>query len=129
MDRGIWRQHGNQKDASSQSHSLPTKTGVIHIAMIQLQEFLVKEEAKKVKEVMEKIGNMQLEKEKKDGEERIKAILKKQREEFDGEKDNAVKEGRQEEQDNATKILTSLMKQHEDDIVRIKQEAEQTKQV
>lgn len=97
--------------------------------MIQLQEFLVKEEAKKVREVMEKISNMQVEKEKKDGEERMKAVLKKQREEFEDEKNNAVKEGRQEEQEKATNILTGLMKQHEDDIVRIRQQAEQTKQV
>ena len=90
---------------------------------------MVKEESKRVKEMMKKIANVQVEQERKDGEKRTKKMLRKQREAFEHEKSTAIKECRQEEQDKATEMVTKLMKQHEENIARVKEEAEQTKKV
>ena len=94
-----------------------------------MQDLAVREEAKRVEEVMEQIANAQVEQEQKDGEERLRISLQKQREEFDIEKSKAIQECRQEEEDKASDTLTELMKKHEETILRIKQEAEKIKQV
>ena len=89
----------------------------------------MKEEAKRVEEVMKQIADAQVEQERKDGEEHLRISLQKQREEFDIEKSKAIQECRQEEEDKASEMLTDLMKKHEETILRIKQEAEKIKQV
>ena len=90
---------------------------------------LVKDEAKRVKEVMKQIAIARVEQERKDGEERMKIALQRQREEFDVEKSNAVLEARQKEQYDAAEMLNELVKEQEEAIARLKKEAEEIKQV
>lgn len=90
---------------------------------------MVKEEARRVKEVMKHIAAVRIEQERKDGEERMKTVLKQQREDFDVEKHDAILSARAEEQDKAVKMLEDLTRQHEENFERLKQEGEEKKQV
>ena len=94
-----------------------------------MQERLVKEEAKRVKEVMKQIANQRVEQERNEGEERLRNALEKKKAECDKEKKKAIMKSRQEEQDKVKQMLNDLTEQHKIQAEQIYQEFKKEKQV
>ncbi len=86
-------------------------------------------EAKKIKANMIEVAKKQVEEEHKAGELRLQNALKKAREEFEKEKEAAVARARQQEQNYSMDKINALMKQQEENIAKLKLEAEFTKKV